>query len=53
MIRLIVMITAMSLLGGCAALTRSADDLETQNYFPDIKEGRTVFNPKRIREASL
>lgn len=53
MIRLAVMITAISLLSGCAALTRSADDLETQKYFPDLKEGRTVFNPKRIREASL
>jgi len=53
MIRLVVIIIAMSLLSGCAALTRSADDLETQNYFPELEEGRTVFNPKRIREASL
>ena len=53
MIRLVFIIIAMSFLGGCAALTRSAGDLETQSYFPALKEGRTVFNPKRIREASL
>lgn len=53
MIRLVVIVTAMFLLSGCAAFTRSADDLETQIYFPDIQEGRTIFNPKRIREASL
>jgi len=53
MIRLIVIGCVVFLLGGCSALTRSADDLETQNYFPDIREGRTLFNPKRIREASL
>lgn len=53
MIRLVLVICVVSLLSGCAALTRSADDLETQSYFPDFKEGRTVFNPKRIREASL
>lgn len=53
MIRTAVIITAIFLLSGCASLTRSADDLETQNFFPDLEVGRTVFNPKRIREASL
>ena len=53
MIRFVLIISVVLFLSGCAALIRSADDLETQNYFPDIKEGRTVFNPKRIREASL
>lgn len=53
MIRLALIITAATVLSGCASLTRSADDLETESYFPELEEGRTVFNAKRIRETAL
>jgi uncharacterized protein YceK len=53
MIRLFMILSAAALLGGCASLTRSADDIETEGYFPELQEGRTVFNPKRIRETPL